>query len=265
MDNIEYELKISTIAELEDHLGQMSDLLYGKAITDFQTPDFENLFRIVHSIKGNTRACGYESVATFSHSFESKLINIKNGSQDFTTNLYDMCLYFLNTLNDILDTLKSDINLDINLDTQITQLEGFSKPKKIESKEAVKLNILLIDDDENIQDIISNYIDLSFEATIFTAQNGIQGLEMCSECIYDVIVCDYKMPELDGSQFISKLRLGDNQNNQTPIIFLSGYKPEIKANKHIWDAVFFTDKPFTEQKLIYYIKCALKLKLAQAA
>lgn len=265
MDNIEHELKISTIAELEDHLSQLSDLLYGKAIADFSMSDFETIFRIVHSIKGNTRACGYESVASFSHSFESKLIQIKNGEQDFSTAMYDMCLYYLNTLNDIHDSLKTNINLQINLDQEVIHLESFSKIKKLESKTEKKINILLIDDDENIQDIISNYIDQSFNANVYTSSNGNHGLEMCAEIDYDVIICDYKMPELDGAQFISKIRLGSNHNNQTPIIFLSGYKPEIKANKHIWDSVFFTDKPFTEQKLIYYIKCSLKLKQSQAA
>lgn len=265
MNDIEQELKISTLAELEDHLSQMSDLLYGKSIQEFGTTDFENLFRIVHSIKGNTRACGYEGLATFSHLFESKLILIKNGNQDFNTNMYDMCLFYLNTVSDVRDALNNDINSDIPLDDEATHLESFSKTRSLNSSASSKIKVLLIDDDENIQDIVTNYIESNFNASVMSCLDGNKGLTISRQSEFDVIICDYKMPECNGDEFISKVRLGTSSNCSTPIIFISGYKPEIKANHHIWDNVFFTDKPFTEQKLIYYNKCSLRLKEAQAA
>ena len=54
-----------------------------------------------------------------------------------------------------------------------------------------------------------------------SADNGQSALELIAWCRYDVILCDLRMPELDGSAFYSRL-LPQYPSLQRKVIFLTG-------------------------------------------
>ncbi|EQC43896.1 response regulator [Bacteriovorax sp. Seq25_V] len=256
MEEIEKELKLATMSELEDHLAELSDVLYGKEVSEFGTDDYNQMFRVIHSIKGNTRACGFDSIAEISHLFESKLIQLKNGEIEFDSKSYDTSLMYLNSLSDYLEILKVDLTADFDFYdlTNMIQNQASDKPMKKNN-----FKFLIIDDDPDIQEIVSTYLKESFNCEIATSANGQEGLRESQAKTYDVIICDYMMPELDGKAFINQLRKSVGGNQHTPIIFLSGYRPEINADEQVWEKVFFAEKPLSENKLIYYIKCSIEL------
>jgi PAS domain S-box-containing protein len=66
-------------------------------------------------------------------------------------------------------------------------------------------HILLIDDDEMVR---KTYVEALGESgwSISEAENGTRGLEIVAESPPDVILLDLIMPEMDGFQFIDKLR-----------------------------------------------------------
>jgi len=257
MEDIEKELKLATMSELEDHLAELSDLLYGKEYTDFGTEELNQMFRVVHSIKGNTRACGFDSIAEISHLFESKLIQVKNGDIEFNNKAYDTALHYLNSLSDYLEILKVDLTADFDFFDLSAMIQNQQTSKKKTNNR--KLNFLIIDDDKDIQEIVGIYLDENFKCEIETSSNGNEGLQKTNSQEFNVIICDYKMPELDGREFINKIRKEVGPNQYTPIIFLSGYRPEINADEQVWEKVFFAEKPLSENKLIYYIKCSIEL------
>ena len=49
------------------------------------------------------------------------------------------------------------------------------------------------------------------------ARNGLDGLHMAREAVYDLIVLDVMMPGLDGWQVLGRLR----QDRDTPVLFLT--------------------------------------------
>lgn len=285
MDELEKELKLSTLVELEDHLNELRDLLYGKNYSDFYDQDFEKIFRIAHSIKGNTKACGFDDIAHASHEFESKMIKVKNKEEVFDEDYYDICSLYLNMTSDVLELLKLNLESPVNYDDFFTRLNApksipaspapgpVEKPtliktqeiKNAEVKTKPKLKVLVADDDENILEIIESYINDNFTADMTLCEDGEEAYAISKVQLYDVIICDYMMPKIDGSAFITMLRSEKGGNQNCPIIFLSGYRPEIDPNAKVWENVFFADKPFTEQKLMYYIKCSMKLNMKEVA
>lgn len=65
--------------------------------------------------------------------------------------------------------------------------------------------ILLVDDDNNILDAFQRNLRYKFE--LVTATNGIDGVSMLNEQgPFAVIVSDYRMPNMDGIQFLSNAR-----------------------------------------------------------
>jgi DNA-binding NtrC family response regulator len=80
-------------------------------------------------------------------------------------------------------------------------------------------DILIIDDEKAIRKTLSEI--LSFEGyKIEEACDGEEGLKKFKEKSYDVVLCDIKMPKLDGIEFLQKA--GEN-NSDIPIIMISGH------------------------------------------
>ena len=270
MEDLEKELKLSVVNELEDHINELSDALNGKSEDQISEEDINLIFRVAHSIKGNTRASGFDELAEVSHFFESKLMDVKIDHTRYNDKYHDLCLSYLDLMSVALEELNKDIDSKIDINTFINSVEEMQESKINKDKPVSKGmihptrqklsgNLLLIDDDESILEIISEYINDNFDATISTELNGQEAIATTDEERFDVIVCDYKMPSINGTEFIKMLRHSTNSNKHTPIVFLSGYKPKLNEPGEVWDNVFFIDKPFAESKLIYYIKCSLSL------
>ena len=79
--------------------------------------------------------------------------------------------------------------------------------------------ILIIDDEKAIRKTLSEI--LSFEGyKIDEASDGEEGLKRFSEKSYDLVLCDIKMPKLDGIEFLEKAKM---LNPDIPIIMISGH------------------------------------------
>ncbi|NML21553.1 sigma-54-dependent Fis family transcriptional regulator [Pseudoflavitalea sp. G-6-1-2] len=80
-------------------------------------------------------------------------------------------------------------------------------------------NILIIDDEKAIRKTLSEI--LSYEGyKIEEAGDGEEGLKKFKEKTFDVVLCDIKMPKLDGIEFLDKAR---EANPDVPVIMISGH------------------------------------------
>jgi CheY-like chemotaxis protein len=84
--------------------------------------------------------------------------------------------------------------------------------------------ILVIEDDESIRRSVGMMLRISgFEA--FYAENGSIGLQMATQSMPDVIICDIAMPVMDGYSFIQELRKNP-ATTKIPVIFLTAKASE---------------------------------------
>lgn len=80
-------------------------------------------------------------------------------------------------------------------------------------------NILIIDDEKSIRKTLSEI--LSYEGyKVDEAADGAEGFKMFKEKQYDAILCDIKMPKMDGLEFLEKAK---ETNPDIPIIMVSGH------------------------------------------
>ena len=80
-------------------------------------------------------------------------------------------------------------------------------------------NILIIDDEKAIRKTLGEI--LSYEGyKMDEAGDGEEALKKFKEKAYDVVLCDIKMPKMDGIEFLEKAR---EINPDTPIIMISGH------------------------------------------
>jgi two-component system chemotaxis response regulator CheY len=111
------------------------------------------------------------------------------------------------------------------------------------------MKILVLDDSKTMLRIISNTLKRIGHSDIVTAEDGVQGLEAYHKADgkFDIILTDWNMPEMNGYEFVKKIR---NINQDVPIVMITteGGKAEvIKALKA--GVNNYVVKPFTPQVL----------------
>ncbi|MDB5253790.1 MAG: Fis family transcriptional regulator [Flaviaesturariibacter sp.] len=113
--------------------------------------------------------------------------------------------------------------------------------------------ILLIDDERAIRKTLGEI--LSFEGyTIEEASDGEEGLAMYQKKIYDVVLCDIKMPKLDGLEFLQKAM---EHNPDVPIIMISGHGTIETAVEAVKKGAYdFIQKPPDLNRLLVTIRNA---------
>lgn len=80
-------------------------------------------------------------------------------------------------------------------------------------------NILIIDDEKSIRKTLSEI--LSYEGyKVDEAADGAEGFKMFREKQYDAVLCDIKMPKMDGLEFLEKAK---EANPDVPIVMVSGH------------------------------------------
>ncbi len=77
--------------------------------------------------------------------------------------------------------------------------------------------LLLIEDDHDQRTILSLVLE-GEGFVVETASNGEEGLEKVHEERFDVIVCDYMMPVMNGEDFLRKFR---EKESNTPVLMLT--------------------------------------------
>lgn len=77
--------------------------------------------------------------------------------------------------------------------------------------------VLLVEDDAQIREVITEYFNKRDEIHISVAKDGEEGLDHIYEKEYDLILLDIMMPGMDGFSLCREIR----KSSITPIIFLT--------------------------------------------
>ena len=117
--------------------------------------------------------------------------------------------------------------------------------------------ILIIDDEKAIRKTLSEI--LSFEGyKIDEASDGEEGLAKFSKGTYDVVLCDIKMPRLDGIEFLEQAKA---INPDTSIIMISGHGNIETAVEAVKKGAFdYISKPPDLNRLLITIRNATEKK-----
>ena len=115
-------------------------------------------------------------------------------------------------------------------------------------------NILIIDDEKAIRKTLGEI--LSYEGyKIDEAGDGEEGLKRFKEKSYDVVLCDIKMPKIDGIEFLDK---ASEVNPDIPIIMISGHGTIETAVEAVKKGAYdYVSKPPDLNRLLITIRNAM--------
>jgi DNA-binding response OmpR family regulator len=84
-----------------------------------------------------------------------------------------------------------------------------------------KSSVLVVDDNDDIREILHKLLEYE-DFTVFTAADGIAGMDVAMAQRPDLIIVDFNMPRLNGDQVIIQLRK-QPEFATTPIIVVTAY------------------------------------------
>jgi two-component system nitrogen regulation response regulator NtrX len=114
--------------------------------------------------------------------------------------------------------------------------------------------ILIIDDERAIRSTLKEI--LAYEKfDVDEAADGAEGIKKAETGNYDVILCDIKMPKMDGMEVLNKLQ---QINADTPVVMISGHGSIDNAVEAIKKGAYdFISKPPDLNRLLVTIRNAL--------
>ena len=110
--------------------------------------------------------------------------------------------------------------------------------------------VLIIEDDISIAELERDYLEINgFEVTI--ENTGDKGLLKAKQNLYDLIILDLMLPNIDGFEICRQIRSLKN----TPIIMVSAKKEDIDKIRGLGlGADDFMTKPFSPSELVARVK-----------
>ena len=119
--------------------------------------------------------------------------------------------------------------------------------------------ILIIQDSPSVNAMLKFRLE-SGGFSVETAETGEEGIEKTKACQYQLILLDYNLPGMNGSQVCRILKKQDNTKN-IPIVFMSA-KDEEKLQQITKEAGAdgYLGLPFEGKKLIEQITGFLKIR-----
>ena len=119
--------------------------------------------------------------------------------------------------------------------------------------------ILIIEDEEPIRRVLKKILsEENDDFKLFEAEDGKQGINLILEEDYDLILCDIKMPKMDGLEVLETAR---NKGVTTPFIMLTGHgnvETAVHAMKN--GAYDFIPKPPDLNRLLISVRNAIESK-----
>ena len=119
--------------------------------------------------------------------------------------------------------------------------------------------ILIIEDEAAIRRVLSKIISEENDAyNVEEAEDGLSGIEMIKNNDYDLVLCDIKMPKMDGVEVLEKAK---KIKPEVPIVMISGHGDiDTAVNTMRLGAFDYISKPPDLNRLLNTVRNALDTK-----
>ncbi|GAB2544581.1 sigma-54-dependent transcriptional regulator [Spirosoma aerophilum] len=115
--------------------------------------------------------------------------------------------------------------------------------------------ILIIDDNNDICLLLERFLTKQGYKTA-SVQRGDDGLVLLRKESFELVICDFKLPDIDGLEMLRRIKV---MNPTTAVIIITGYsdvRVAVQTVKH--GAYDYVTKPLYPDEILYTIKGALE-------
>jgi DNA-binding response OmpR family regulator len=115
--------------------------------------------------------------------------------------------------------------------------------------------ILIIEDDQDVSFSLQSYLTIE-KFHVEVASNGVEGLEKLQYYQYDVVILDWKLPDITGIEVLREFR---SSGGKTPVLMLTGRQEAADKETGLDSgADDYLTKPFHAKELSARIRALLR-------
>lgn len=162
---------------------------------------------------------------------------------------------------DVQSVYKKLENLEIDafITDQYAQTEFAAKITAIALKgpcQFEKNNVLLIEDDRHVQEALKLFFHIFWpEAELTCCNDGLNGVNTAKRKVFDLILLDLGLPDMDGFEVLSWIRLFSN----VPVVILTAQRDKEQILRALQSgANDYIVKPFKQIDLMLHIQKAMR-------
>lgn len=117
--------------------------------------------------------------------------------------------------------------------------------------------ILVADDERDIRELIGFTLQLAGHSIVY-AVNGEEAVRLARLEKPDLLLLDYRMPVMPGSEAAERLR-ADPETALIPVIFLTAREQDSSIAGQIAQGAYFLSKPFSIDQLTRLVESTLTM------
>lgn len=189
------------------------------------------IFRDVHTIKGESGFVAMNNIGRLAHSIENILDQLRDSRLDVTHHIVSRLMSSIEVLRDMVGNVASSEQVDlsqilaalegrpasvvatkVHVPVDLPQVEsplthpnssGTTDPALV--RKVVRTRTLIVDDDPLVTRIVSQQLA---KAGIPCDEVGTaeEGLQLMKRNLYNVVVCDLNLPGMSGAELLPKLK-----------------------------------------------------------
>jgi len=120
-----------------------------------------------------------------------------------------------------------------------------------------EMKILLIDDDEWIRDSLRIFFEAE-DCHVLALETAEEGIAAIKDQTFDLIIVDYKLPGLDGLEFLKRIH---NTQPDAIKILITAYRNEnVVSEAKKLKIQGFIEKPFTSDTIMASLAYTIKMR-----
>ncbi len=120
----------------------------------------------------------------------------------------------------------------------------------------MKANILVVDDEKDMTRLLQRTLEPELPCKVTMAFSGEMALNILAQASFDLVICDIKMPGMDGFELLERTR---KKYPDLTVVMLSAFgnieSAVLAIKKGAYD---FISKPFEQDEIIFKIQKALE-------
>lgn len=170
---------------------------------------FDELFRLVHSLKGSGGTFGLPLITSICHQFESYISNIRG---QFDPLAVSNALAYVDLLRRVAETPEREGVLAAAIEQDLEQLRISSMP--------ASASVLLVEPSVATRKFCQGVLE-PLSVRLVSQDRGLPALELLLHQPFDLLVAARELPDLNALALVAALRESGSRNKDIPVILIS--------------------------------------------